>query len=186
MRRSLLFILLISPFFVLSAQKIEESKIDAFTGKLVAYTSWTPFFEGEGASGQMASEVRFRVEHDREFMQIKIVTGDVELTAREGAKIEFKVKTDKNEDAILTFANLREQTSGRGKGLQGGRSPQLGLTLQVSSEDFIDFLDSRVEKVRYHFTDGYYDIEVPVKHQRVFRNNYELLVKEILKHEEKQ
>jgi hypothetical protein len=180
MRKSLL-ILFIFPFFALNAQqKIEESRIDAFTGKLVAYTNWSPFFEGEGAIGQMASEVRFRYEHDRDFMQIKIVTGDVELTAREGAKVEFKT----NKGEVLTFLNLRTETSGRGKGLQGGRSPQLGLTLQVTG-DFDDFLDSRVEKIRYHFTDGYYDIDVPVKYQRVFRDSYELIVREVMKNEDK-
>jgi len=179
MRKSFLFILFVFPFFALNAQqKIEESKIDAFTGKLVAYTNWSPFFEGEGATGQMASEVRFRHEHERDFMQIKIVTGDIELTSKEGGRIDFK--TDKG---VFSFQNLRTETSGRGRGLQGGRSPQLGLTLQVSG-DFDDFLDSRVEKIRYHFTDGYYDIEVPVKYQRVFRNSYELIVKEILKNED--
>ena len=185
MRKSLLSILFILPLFILNAQKIEESKIDDFTGGLVAYTSWAPFFEGEGATGQMASEVRFRYEHDRDFMQIKIVTGDVELTSREGAKIEFKLRKDDGKELILPFFNLRTETSGRGRGLQGGRSPQLGLTLQVSSEDFIEFLDSRVEKIRFHFTEGYYDIEVPVKYQRVFRNSYELIMREVLKHEDK-
>ena len=174
MRKSLLSILFIVPFFVSNAQKIAESKIDDFTGKQVIYTSWTPFFEGEDVSGQMASEVRFRYEHDRDFMQIKVLTGDAELTCKEGVNIDFK--TDKG---VFSFPNQRTEKSGRGKGLEGGKSAQLGLTIQVTG-DFIDFLDSRVEKVRLRFEEGYYDIEVPVKYQKVFRNSFELIVKEVI------
>ena len=177
MRKSLLSILFIFPLVVLNAQKIAESKIDAFTGEPVIYTTWTQFYAGDDASGQMASEVRFRHEHGRDFMQIKIVTGDVELTSREGAKIDFK--TDKG---VVSFLNLREETSGKGKGLQGGHSPQLGMTLQFTG-DFDDLLEARVEKIRYRFTEGYYDVDVPVKFQKVFRNSCELFVREILEYE---
>lgn len=173
MRRSLFSLLFIFPFFILNAQKIEESKIDDFTGKQVIYTTWTKFYDGEGANGLMSSEIRLRHEHNRNFMQIKIVTGTVVLTSKEGAKIDFK--TDKG---VFSFSNLRTETAGRGKGLYGGNSPQLGLTLQFTG-DFDVFLESRVEKIRYHFIEGYYDIEVPVANQKIFAKSFELLRNEI-------
>jgi len=176
MRKSLLSLLFILPFFAaLNAQKIDESKLDAFTGKPVIYTSWTKFYDGEGPAAQMNSEMRVRHEHGRNFMQIKIVTGHVVLTAREGARIDFK--TDKG---IYTFTNLRTETANRGQGLQGGRSDQLGLVLQFTG-DFSVFQNSIVEKVRYHFAEGYYDIEVPVKYQKVFANSFQLIVDELNK-----
>ena len=173
MRKSLLSLFFILPFLALNAQKIDESKIDAFTGKPVIYTTWTKFYDGEGPAAQMSSEVRFRYEHERHFMQIKIITGSVVLTSKEGARIDFK--TDKG---VFTFANLRTETAGRGRGLQGGRSEQLGMTLQVTG-DFNVLRDAKVEKIRYHFVEGYYDIEVPVKYQKVFANSFELILNEI-------
>ena len=173
MRRISLSILFITPlFFVLHAQRIEVNKVDDFTGKQVIYTSWAKFYAGEGGTSQMDSEVRFRHEHNRDFMQIKIVTGTVSLTFEEDAKIDFKT-----EQGIFSFSNLREETSGRGKGLNGGRSEQLGMTLQFTG-DFSIFLKSRVEKVRYHFAEGYYDIEVPARLQRIFQRSYGLIVDE--------
>ena len=158
---------------MLNAQKIAESIIDPFTGKQVIYTDWSKFYDGEGTSEQMSSEVRCRYEHDRDFMQIKIITGSVVLTCKEGAKVDFK--TDKG---VYSFTNLRTETAGRGKGLKGGNSPQLGMTLQFTG-DFNVFLDSKVEKIRFHFVEGYYDIDVPVKNQKVFRKAYELIVLEV-------
>jgi len=173
MRKGLLSLLLTLPLFILNAQKIDESKIDVFTGRQVIYTTWVRFYNGEGPNGLMSSEVRFRHEHNRNFMQIKIVTGTVSLTSREAAKIDFL--TDRG---VVSFANLRSETSGRGKGLLGGNSAQLGMVLQYTG-DFDIFLTSKVEKIRYHFVEGYYDIEVPVEYQKVFMRSFELLVSEI-------
>ena len=173
MKRISLSILFIVPlFFVLHAQRIEVNKVDDFTGKQVMYTSWAKFYAGEGGTSQMDSEVRFRHEHDRDFMQIKIVTGTVSLTFEEEAKIDFKT-----DQGIFSFSNLREETSSRGKGIYGGKSEQLGMTLQFTG-DFSIFLNSKVEKIRYHFAEGYYDVEVPAKYQRIFQRGYGLIVDE--------
>ena len=172
MRRILLSILFITLFTVIHAQRIEVNKVDDFTGKQVIYTSWAKFFPGEGGTSQMDSEVRFRHEHDRDFMQIKIVTGTVTLTFEEDAQIDFK--TDRG---IYSFSNLREEISGRGKGIFGGKSEQMGMTLQFTG-DFSIFLNSKVEKVRYHFAEGYYDVEVPARSQRIFQRGYGLIVDE--------
>jgi len=171
-RFSLSILFLSFLFFISHAQRIEENRIDDFTGKQVIYTSWAKFYSGEGGTSQMDSEVRFRHEHDRDFMQIKIVTGSVVLTFEEGAKIDFKT-----DQGIYSFENLREEISGRGKGLYGGKSEQLGMTLQFTG-DFNIFLNSKVEKIRYHFAEGYYDVDVPARNQRVFQRSYGLVVDE--------
>lgn len=173
MKRILSLALLSLFITVASAQKIESSIIDDFTGGKVIYTSWEKI---RATSGKNNIYVRFRYENKTQFLHFKWITNE-KTAIDEDAKIIFKLSND-NTVALNSLYSSRSK-DGDGaigfwmSGLEGIENTYVGNFSDFAQNEFFG------TKIRIYARKGYTDLDLKEKEAKKLNEIYMLLLKEI-------
>jgi len=135
MKRKIILLFVFLPVFCF-AQKIDKCYTDDFTGKKTVITTWESILP----SLTSVVQFRFRYEGDKAYFELVYRNG-INDSVDKGNAIEFKTK-----DSINQLSNDK-------------------YTIIISSQNPIEilrycgdmnfFTDSKIEKIRIHFNNGY-------------------------------
>jgi len=160
MKKLLLLLLLMLPFTAFS-QKIKSDKVDDFTGKRVAYTSW------EKLAGGLFDNLmyRFRVNGTNRYLDVEWNVGKV-TACNKGDKLILKLFND----SIIEFKNTA-YTITESKLISKSIYEILDITYEVPTGE----LEYYPLKLRLYTTSGYYDLNIKEKNAETFVRSFNLL-----------
>jgi len=147
-------------FHVLS-QKIEENKVDEFTGNSVKRTSW------ETLNMSMSFTAYFRVSkiNDNYYLGIKMMMGGDVFAINEGDEIMFKLSNDE----IVKLQNLEYTITCTGcgaKGFAGSAGEGIEVSYPMTKEQVQKLTSNNVVKMRVYTNKGYVENETKEKHAK--------------------
>lgn len=162
MKKFLFLLLLITISSFCYAQKIDENKVDDFTGKQLLTTSW----EKLGPNFTNVVIFRFRYENGTKYFELVYRNG-VNDMVRVNSAIEFKAADGIHELLNSQIAFVR--SSGKNEILR-----------YVGDMDF--FNNSSIDKIRIHFEQGYDDFDIKDKKRKeLIGKSYKLFMNNIVK-----
>lgn len=162
LRNGILFILLLFISAMCYAQKIEENKIDEFSGHQLLTTSW------EKLGSNLINVVLFRFRYENEIRYFDLVyKNGVEDVISEDMLIQFKTA-----DGIHSLKNSKFSIV--------TNSGNTDILRCVGDMSF--FYNSVISKIRIHFESGYDDYEIKgEKRMTIIGNSYKLFESNIAK-----
>lgn len=185
--KKLLFISILAllPFFV-SAQKIDYSTVDDFTGKTVIRTEWTNFdgkmqFDSKlGGRKLFGSQFMLRYEDDKMFFHLKWIEGP--KMVKKGSVIQLKLKDGSvvNLKAIDDFIADTNVYTSQGSGYS---TNSLHIVYEGSMQGLSDL--NLPEKLRISSVYGSEIFDIDSKNARRLAKAYKLILDEIKKSESK-
>lgn len=169
--RILCLILLLSPSIAF-CQKIQENRVDDFTGNSVKRTTWEKI-EQSMANGTFfiqASKL-----NSYYYIGLKVMLNDQRHFAiSEGSKLMFKLV----DGQILTVNASEYAITGRGDGARGYiGSAAIGIKVDYQMpKQIVDAIAViPVEKVRMYTNDGYVEFELSEKRSKLLSKTLELV-----------
>ena len=162
LRNGILFILLLFISAMCYAQKIEENKVDEFSGHQLLTTSW------EKLGSNLTNVVLFRFRYENEIRYFDLVyKNGVEDVISEGMLIQFKTA-----DGIHSLKNSKFSVV--------TNSGNTDILRCIGDMSF--FYNSVISKIRIHFESGYDDYEIKgEKRMAIIGNSYKLFESNITK-----
>lgn len=144
------------------AQKIDENKVDDFTGKQLLTTSWEKL--GPNFTNVVIS--RFRYENGTKYFELVYRNGVNDMVLVNSA-IEFKTEDGIHELANSQVAIVRS-------------SGENDILRYTGDMDF--FRNSNIDKIRIHFEQGYDDFDIKDKKRKeIIGKSYKLFIDNIIK-----
>jgi hypothetical protein len=184
MKKLILLTALLFPFLMSSAQKIEKSIIDDFTGNKVIYTSWEKI-KSNNITGRNQLLARFRYENNLQYFELKWITGESlgnqsgRFSVADDAKLLLKLSNGE----VVTLKSIEYSIAQKGLGTTGlSFSALYGMHLKYIGDDISKLSGKEyVTKVRIYTTDGYVDIELKEKDSKKINELYAIFITEIEK-----
>ena len=143
-----------------SAQKVEV-KTDDFTGEKVITTDYLKIYQG-GATAKNQTRVRLRHENGEDYIEYRIFT-DAIASCRNGLKILIKTN-----DGIVETTNTELAVSEPGAWSAKPINSNLGIYI-ICTFSPSDLQGKTIQKIRFHLTDGYLDIDINDKDAAKFK-----------------
>lgn len=175
--RHLITILLLAIPLAATAQTIETSEIDDFTGKVKVYTGYETLAP---STMKNSYEVRYCFyQEGRPYPCLKLMVSATEVFSIQKAA-EIYVRT--NKDVYILNSEYAEVSTRGGAATRFSGSSKMGLPIHCDG-DLLFLETDTVQALRIHFRNGYVDFPVKPKHAQLLTDTYKLIKKELKKYE---